>query len=218
MSARIVFDLDGTLVHSAPDIRAVANTVLGEEGAPPLSLEETIGCIGSGAAIFVVRMRALRGIADSEQDRLLETFIARYESGVTLSTLFPGMREALGALAGDGHRLGLCTNKPIAPTHALLRHFDLSDVFESVLGGDSLPVRKPDPAPLHAVLEAMGEGPALYVGDSDVDAETAARAGVPFVFFTEGYCHLPHDQITARARFSGFEELPGLVARVLRDG
>ncbi|QFS81736.1 Phosphoglycolate phosphatase, chromosomal [Roseivivax sp. THAF40] len=215
MGARIVFDLDGTLVHSAPDIQAVANSVLAEEGATALSLSETIGCIGSGAAVFVERMRTLRGIADTEQARLLETFISRYESGVTLSTLFPGMLAALDALAGAGHRLGLCTNKPIAPTHALLRHFALQDRFESVLGGDSLPVRKPDPAPLRAVLDALGEGPALYVGDSEVDAETAERAGVPFLFFTEGYCHLPQDEITAAARFSEFAELPGLVARVL---
>ncbi|SIS64784.1 phosphoglycolate phosphatase [Roseivivax lentus] len=214
MPARIVFDLDGTLVHSAPDIQAVANAVLAGEGAAALSLEETIGCIGSGAAIFVERMRALRGIGDAEQARLLESFIAQYESGVSLSTLFPGMRAALDGLAATGHRLGLCTNKPIAPTHALLRHFEMSDLFESVLGGDSLPVRKPDPEPLHAVLSGLGEGPALYVGDSEVDAETAARAGVPFVFFTEGYCHLPHDQITAAARFSEFAELPGLVARI----
>lgn len=215
MSARIVFDLDGTLVHSAPDIQAAGNAVLEAEGADGLSLPETIGCIGSGAAIFVERARALRGIPDSAQVRMLEAFLARYEGGHGLSTLFPGMRAALDALRAQGHRLGLCTNKPIGPTHGLLRHFGLADLFDTVLGGDSLPVCKPDPAPLLAALEGLGDGPALYVGDSEVDAETAMRAGVPFVFFTEGYCHLPQDQIDAVARFSAFADLPGVVAEGL---
>ncbi|MHA6325303.1 phosphoglycolate phosphatase [Roseivivax sp. CAU 1753] len=217
MSARIVFDLDGTLIDSAPDICAVGNSVLDDEGLPRLTLDEAITCIGSGAAAFVAGMRALRGIPDAEQARLLETFIARYETGNALTELYPGVRAALGSLAAGGHRLGLCTNKPIGPTHAVLRHFDLDQTFGAVIGGDSLDTRKPDPAPLLAALAALGDGPALYVGDSEIDAGTAERAGVPFLLYTEGYCHVPLDTLTQRARFSDFADLPGLVAEVL-DG
>ena len=215
MSARIVFDLDGTLIDSAPDIRAGANGILAEEGAEPLTPEEARSFIGSGAAVFVERMRRARGIPDSEQARLLATFIARYEGFVGLTTVYPGVPQALAALRAGGHRLGLCTNKPIRPTHAVLGHFGLDGFFGTVWGGDSLPQRKPDPAPLLAAFAALGDGSAVYVGDSEVDAETAERAGVPFLLFTEGYRRTAAADLRHSAMFDDFAALPGLVADLL---
>lgn len=218
--ARIVFDLDGTLIDSAPDIRAGANALLAEEGHAPLSVAETRSFIGNGAAVFVQRMRAARGIAGDQHDRLLAEFTRRYETFVDLTHPYPGAVAALNALAQAGHILGICTNKPLRPTRAVLDRLDLTGFFATIWGGDSLTVHKPDPAPLHAAFQALGTGPAsaapmIYVGDSEVDAETAQRAGVPFVLFTEGYRKTPLDQVPHTHAFDDFAALPGIVAGML---
>jgi len=114
-----------------------------------------------------------------------------------------------------GHALGVCTNKPAEPARAVLAHLGLLDRFAVVVGGDSLPVTKPDPAPLRAALEALPPGAAVFVGDSEVDAETARAAGVPFLLFTEGYRKSPISALPHAAAFAHWGALPGLVARVL---
>ncbi|WP_224814669.1 phosphoglycolate phosphatase [Hasllibacter sp. MH4015] len=209
--ARIVFDLDGTLIDSAPDIRLAANGALEGTGAAPLSLAETRGFVGAGAAIFVTRMMAARGLPDGMHGDLLHRFVARYEGAVHLTEIYPGAAEVLAELKGQGHRMGLCTNKPIAPTRAVLAHLDLARFFEVVIGGDSLSVRKPDPAPLRAALDALGEGVPIYVGDSEVDAETALRADVAFMLYTQGYRSTPVDELAHHAAFADWSEVPGLV-------
>ena len=213
--ARIVFDIDGTLVDSAPDIRAHASAILAREGAAPLTIDETRRFVGNGAAVFVARMRAARGIPDSEQARLLAAFHAGYDAAVDLTLPYPGVVPALDALAAAGHRLGICTNKPLVPCRALLAHLGLLDRFAVTIGGDSTPVVKPDPAPLRAAFAAMGEGPMLYVGDSEIDAETAVRAGVPFLLFTEGYRRSPPEAIPNDAAFADFGALPAQVTGLL---
>jgi len=209
--SRVVFDLDGTLIDSAPDIRQIANEVLAAEDRPPVSLAETKGFIGSGAPKFVERMRAARDLPDAAQDRMLERFVTLYDDAVGLTRPYPGAVAALEALAAAGHRLGLCTNKPLAATQAVLDHLDLARHFEIVLGGNSLPQRKPDPAPLHAAFAALGTGHRIYVGDSEVDAETARRAGVAFLLFTEGYRKSPAEALPHQAAFDDFARLPALV-------
>lgn len=213
--ARIVFDLDGTLIDSAPDIHAIANLVLAGVGAAPISFPETHRFIGNGAAVFVARMRGARGLGDSMQAQLLAEFVALYDTAVTRTHPYPGVENALRALQADGHRLAVCTNKPQRPARAVLAHLRLDGFFETVLGGDSLTVRKPDPSPLVAAFEALGSGPMIYVGDSEVDAETAARAGVAFLLFTEGYRKTPVAQLPHRAAFDDFDALPGLVSDCL---
>ncbi len=211
MMARIVFDLDGTLIHSAPDIRTIANSILSEERMELISLDETIDFIGNGASVFIEKMRAARGIPDADHDRLLTVFQDRYETVLELTAPYPNVRESLAHLIVAGHRLGLCTNKPMRATRAVLSHLSLTDPLSVVYGGDSLDKRKPDPAPLLATLDDLGTGPCLYVGDSEVDAETADRAGVPFLLFTEGYRKTPAEDLPHLARFSDFAELPDLV-------
>jgi len=210
--AVIAFDLDGTLVDSAPDLHGVANEVLAEEGAELLTLEEARGFIGRGAANFIAQMRAARGIPDSEQDRLLAEYLARYEGAVGRTIVFPGVVSALEALAADGHVLAICTNKPERPTAAVLAHFDLARFFAAVVGGDTLPVRKPDAAPLVEAFQRAGaDGPRLFVGDSEIDAGASEAAGVPFVLFTEGYRKSPVGDLAHAAAFADFAELPGVV-------
>lgn len=213
--ARIVFDLDGTLIDSAPDIHGIANVLLAEEGLAPISLDQTRDFIGNGAGVFVQRMRAARDVPDSEQTRLLDSFVARYDTAVTLTRPYDGVVEALQTLRAAGHNLGICTNKPIRPCRAVLSHLDLDQYFETFWGGDSLPVHKPDPAPLDAAFAALPPGPELYVGDSDVDAQTALNAAVPFLLYTEGYRKHPVEEMPHSAAFSHFGDLPGLVARLL---
>ena len=205
--ARIVFDLDGTLIDSVPDLHAVANSVLADEGAAPITLDDARSYIGDGTAVFVARMRHARGIPDAEQDRILAAYMDRYEGAVAHTTVYPGVRAALDALGRD-HALGVCTNKPVRPLTRVLAHFHLARHFRAVVGGDTLPVHKPDPAPLLAAFDELGDGPRLYVGDSEVDATTADRAGVPFLLFTEGYRKGPAADMPHAAAFADWADLP----------
>ena len=214
MRANVVFDLDGTLIDSLPDIHASANRLLAARGLAPIALETARGFIGQGAPAFVDRLAQARAIPEADRPALLADFLEGYDDAVTLTHPYPGVGAALAEI-GRTARLGICTNKPHRPSMAVLRHLRLEGVFDVVLGGDSLPVRKPDPRPLHETLARMGPGAAVFVGDSETDAETARRAGVPFALFTRGYrkaavAELPHD-----AAFDDFADLPGIVAALV---
>lgn len=206
--ARIVFDLDGTLIDSARDVQGIANAILSELESRPLSLSEARRFMGEGVPIFVDRMIASRELDEELRPRMVERFLALYEAAVELTRPYPGVAETLHALARDGHHLGLCTNKPEAPARAVLRHLGLEEPFEIIVGGDTLDCRKPNPAPLRAAFDRMATtSTRIYVGDSETDAECALRADVPFVLFTEGY-RKGKGGMTCRAAFSSFTELP----------
>lgn len=213
--ARIVFDLDGTLIDSAPDIHGIANKVLEQEGCEGITLEQTHDFIGNGAAVLVAKMRKARGIAESEQARLLADLVARYDDAVELTLPYPGVLDALDNLKASGHKLGICTNKPIRPCRSVLAHLRMDHYFDTMWGGDSLSVHKPDPAPLHAAFAELGDGPQLYVGDSDVDAETGQRAGVPFMLYTEGYRKCPVEDMPHTVAFDDYAGFPKLVQDLL---
>lgn len=212
-----VFDLDGTLIDSAPDIHAAANAALAIVDAPPLDFGTVRGFIGNGAGVLVDRVIVAAGLpADPAfRDRLLAAFLERYETAVTLTRLYPGVAAMLDRMAAEGWHLGLCTNKPEGPTRAVLRHFGLDRHFAALVGGDTLTVRKPDPAPLHAAIAALGDLPSVFVGDSEVDAETAQAAGVPFALFTGGYRKSPADALPHAVCFAHHDALPALAARML---
>lgn len=211
MDLAVVFDLDGTLIDSAPDIHAIANRVLTEVDADPITLEQTRSFIGNGASVFVARMRRARGIGDGEHDRLHRAFLALYDDAVELTRPYPHVVEVLNLLKSGGARLGVCTNKPIRPAERVLQHLGLIRFFDAVFGGDSLPVQKPDAAPLLATFEALRAATGVYVGDSEVDAETAVRADVPFLLFTEGYYRRDPSEIPHCASFDSFRDLPALI-------
>lgn len=216
--AALVFDLDGTLIDSAPDIRNVGSAALAVAGLAPMTLAETRACIGHGAAAFVTQALALRGVTDDAalHARVLQVFLDRYDDAVGATLPYPGVPEALAALRGAGHRLALCTNKPTRPTRAVLAHVGLTEAFEVLVCGDTLPQRKPDPAPLLAAVQALGGGAAIYVGDSEVDAATADGARLPFLLFTEGYRKRPVEDLYHSHSFADFAALPGLVDDLLR--
>lgn len=209
----IIFDLDGTLVDSLPDIAAALNNVMVAEGHEPFDSEAVKGFIGGGIPALAARAMEARAIPPSESERLTRAIRAVYTAEpATRTNVFFGVPMALVALQQAGHVLGVCTNKPEEPARAILDHLGLSPFFASILGAGRLPVIKPDPAPLYQVIADLGGGKAIFVGDSRIDAETARAAGVPFLLYTGGYrkeaVHdLPHD-----AAFGDFTRLPALIA------
>ncbi len=212
----LVFDLDGTLIDSAPDIHAVANKVFEAKGLQPFSFDVVRGFIGNGVGVLVSRLLQSQGLEQTEalQGELVENFVNFYEEAFDLTTVYPGVPDALEALAALGHPMGICTNKPEGPARAALQHFRLDGFMRAVIGGDSLPRRKPDPAPLWAAFAALGEEYGLFVGDSEVDAATAAAAGVPLALYTEGYRKAPVEGLGAKLVFGDFHALPQLVTHL----
>ena len=217
--AAVIFDLDGTLVDSAPDIHVAVNRLLADMGEAALSAETVRSFIGNGVPTLVARVLAAcgHGPDPARQAEWQAGFLRHYEAdSATLTQLYPGVTAALSALARGGHPLALCTNKPELPARKILRAFGLDGYFPVVIGGDSLPQRKPHPAPLLAAAAGL-EGPVLFVGDSEVDAETARAARVPFLLFTEGYRKAPVHALPHAARFGRYSDLPALVARIAAD-
>ena len=214
----IVFDLDGTLVDSAPDIQAAANRMLAGEGLAPLDLATVTSFIGNGLPKLVERVMGARGIDMARHGELTRVTHDIYSAASTVLTRpYPNLIAALEALAAAGHVMGVCTNKPEAPARDILRDLDMERFFRVVVGGDTLPVKKPDPAPLHRSFEALGATARLYVGDSEVDAATAHGAGVDFALFTKGYRKVPVKELPHRAAFDDFEALPGIVDAAFRE-
>jgi phosphoglycolate phosphatase len=209
----LVFDLDGTLIDSAPEIHAVANKVFAAKGLQSMAFDAVRNAIGNGVGVLVSRLLQAQGHdgSGSLHADLVSDFVKIYEEAFDLTTLYPGVAEVLAALSGGGHPMAVCTNKPEGPARAVLRHFGLDAHFPVVIGGDTLPTRKPDPAPLLAALHALEAGPSLFVGDSEVDAETAHAAGVPLALYTQGYRKTPAEALQAKIVFDDFHALPGLV-------
>ncbi|WP_101067207.1 phosphoglycolate phosphatase [Roseovarius salinarum] len=211
-----VFDLDGTLIDSAPDIHAAVNRMLAEEGLPRLDLATVTGFIGNGLPRLVERVIDRLGVAPDQHARLTQRTLVLYNAQPSaLSRPFPNLAGALDALRAQGWALGVCTNKPLAPARDILRDFGLDGHFAAVVGGDCLAVKKPDPAPLTLAFERLGAARGLFVGDSEIDAETAARAGVPFALFTEGYRKRPVAELPHSFAFSDFAELAALAGGAL---
>lgn len=213
----LIFDLDGTLVDSAPDIHAAVTRTLAEEGAPPLSLEEIRSFVGHGVPTLISRVMAARyEVPDEDRAEHLERrFMSHYTAvPVERTTLHPGVREALAALAAAGHRIGLCTNKPRRAACAVLAAFGIDHRFAVVTGGDSLTERKPHPAPLLATLRALGGGDAAFIGDSEIDAAAAAAAGMPLLLYTGGYRQVPLEALTHLRAFDQFIALPAIAAEL----
>lgn len=208
----ILFDLDGTLVDSAPDLIGALDTLLIEHGRSPVGVVEGRTMIGDGAAKLVERGFAARGGAPAPLPTLVSSFLGIYEGRLTRETrAFDGVASTLRSLATRGLALGVCTNKPDRATHELLAALDLARYFTAVVGGDG--VRKPDPDPVNRCLAALGgsRASALFVGDSPVDLAAARAAGLPIVLVSFGYTAVPARALGADRVIDRFEDLARLL-------
>lgn len=198
-----------------PDLVAALNRMLAARGLAPLSAVETVPMIGDGVGKLVERAMAARGRTARPAD--VAEYSADYMAHVAVdSVLFPGVRETLDALAGDGWRLAICTNKPEAATHAVLAALGVAGLFCAIGAGDSFPVRKPDPAHVLATLRAAGGTveTAVMAGDHRNDVLAAGGAAVRSVFCCWGYgTPAMADGATAVAR--DFPDLGVIVRRLL---
>jgi phosphoglycolate phosphatase len=202
----VVFDLDGTLIDSLPDIATAVNHVLAGRGIEALPAARVEGMIGDGAKILLTRAFAARGAVADEAD--MAVFMDYYTvHGTDETKPYPGMVEALGALRAAGHELGVCTNKPEVAAREILAGLGLDVYFKVVTGGDSTPYRKPDGRHLAATLAALGARQAVMVGDHQNDIVAAAGCGIPAIFAAWGYGQAQGD-FTARTA----SEIPGIVA------
>ncbi|MBM3566718.1 MAG: phosphoglycolate phosphatase [Alphaproteobacteria bacterium] len=214
----VLFDLDGTLVDSAPDLLSALNRLLAAEGRARIRLEQVKMMIGDGVRKLVDRGFSATGASPSQAElgRLTRAFIADYEANATVETrLFPGVTETLAGLRAAGLALGVCTNKPEAATREILSALAIESLFAAVVGGDTVPgAAKPDPRPVRALIERLGadSSAALMVGDSPNDIEAARRARIPVIAVRFGYTRTPPDELGADRLIGHFKELPGVLA------
>jgi phosphoglycolate phosphatase len=202
----VIFDLDGTLIDAAPDLRAALNRVLAEQGQAPLTLEDVHRMIGDGAKILVERAFAERGQVARPEN--LVAFLADYEANAVVETVvYPGVKDALTALWDAGHPLAVCTNKPRAATRIILGALGLDGFFPVVIGGDSTPYRKPDPRHLAAAVEALGVTAAVMVGDHENDMAAARGLNIPGIFAAWGY-----GETVGYQTANSVAELPAIIA------
>lgn len=205
----VIFDLDGTLADTAPDLAAALNHALGRLGRPPVAAERVRHLVGHGARALLRRGLAESGAADEALvEQGFPLFIDFYADHICAGTwIYEGLERALDGLHARGVRMAVCTNKMERLTHFLLEALGWTARFDAVVGGDTLPVRKPDPAPLREAIARVGGGRAAFVGDSITDADTARTAGVPFVAVSFGFSDRPATQLGADAVIDHYDSL-----------
>ncbi|MBW8813949.1 MAG: phosphoglycolate phosphatase [Caulobacterales bacterium] len=218
--AVIAFDLDGTLVDTAPDLIGTLNVLLADERLPPLPIDEARPFIGRGARWMIERGFQAAG-ADLDRprtDALFDRFIAHYREHIAdESRPFPGCAAALDGLKARGAKLAVCTNKRTDLSVALLKALGLASRFEAVIGSDATPAIKPDPRHLQTAVEAVGGAMdrAILVGDAATDAGAARAAGAGLILVSFGYTETPAAELHPDILIDHFEELAAACERLL---
>jgi len=219
----IVFDLDGTLVDTAPDLVASLNVVLAREGLQPVAYAEGRLMVGGGARVMVERGIKARGrlLPAAEIDRLERDFITHYADHIAVhSQPFDGVEATLDQLAGRGCHLAVCTNKLEWLSLRLLDTLKLSPRFRAICGADTFGVSKPDPTILNRTIERAGgdKARAIMIGDSSTDIATARAASIPVIAVDFGYTDVPVAELKPDRVVSAFSELPGAISQLLSTG
>jgi phosphoglycolate phosphatase len=215
----VIFDLDGTLVDSLPDIAAAMNATLAEDGVVPIPDADIRRMIGEGAQAAVEQALIYRGLAADQAavERLLHRFEPHYmKYSQAGSRVYPGGREVLAALTGTGIACGLCTNKPQFVTDVVMQVTGLDRFMGAVIGASDRRAKKPAPDMLLAAIAGLGHTAmdAVMVGDSIADFTTARAAKVPVILVDFGYSRKPVYDLGADAIISHLSELPKALADV----
>jgi phosphoglycolate phosphatase len=213
----LVFDLDGTLVDTVPDLHAALNEMLRERGHQPLSPQQVKPMIGDGVPTLVARALAASAGDPAEAALALPRFLEIYEANAArLSRAYPGVPETLRALRRRGYATAVCTNKPQRATIAVLQGLDLLPLFDAIAGGDRFPVRKPDPGHLLGLIGELGARveESAMIGDNENDAAAARAAGLPLVLMRYGYARVDPETLGADALLDHFAELPQALERL----
>lgn len=221
MPPALIFDLDGTLVDTAPDLLDALNAILLREGRRAVDHADLRHLVGHGARIMLAEAFAMTGgaVDEARLHRLLDDYIARYESHVAVASRpFPGVEETLRELSGAGARLGVLTNKSQELTDLLLPALNMTRFFGAIHGAGRYGYIKPDARVFHHVVEELGGGPALMIGDSATDVATARAAGVPVIVVSYGYTPEPARTLGADAVVDDFADIPAAAQRLLERG
>lgn len=214
----VVFDLDGTLVDTAPDLIGSLNVLLGEKDLPLCAVDAVHHLVGRGSRAMIERgfAEAGRALSEEEAPALVARFIAIYLDRIAQdSRPFPGCLAALDVLSGAGARLAVCTNKRTDLSIALLKALGIDNRFVAIIGADSAPAAKPDPRHILHTIEASGGGRGLMVGDSNNDIDAAKAARLPSIAVTFGYTEIPAAELGADLVIDHYEALPEAVSRLL---
>jgi len=218
MSPALIFDLDGTLVDTAPDLLGALNAILIEEGRPPVNHADLRHLVGFGSRTMLTEALRMTGgeIEPARMPALVDDYIAHYRKHVAVASLpFPGVIETLDRLKADGARLGVLTNKPQELTDLLLPALEMERYFTAIHGAGRYSYTKPDARVFHHVVDELGGGPALMIGDSATDLATGRAAQVPVILVSYGYTPEPAATLGADAVTDDFREIPALAKRLL---
>lgn len=216
----IVFDLDGTLIDTAPDLIETLNLILGQHGVPAVAFDDARAMIGAGVKPLLQRALASKGLqfAPERIDALFEAYLKLYAAHIAdRSRPFPGLEAALDQLAADGCILAVCTNKLAWLSVLLLDKLDLSRRFAAICGQDTFAMRKPDPEMLRLTIARAGGdvARAVMVGDSMTDVATAKAARIPVVAVDFGYTDIPPAELGADRLIGHFDALVPAVKALL---
>jgi phosphoglycolate phosphatase len=218
----VIFDLDGTLADTSADLIAAANACFRQMGvgARLHPVEDALTAFHGGRAMLRLGLSRFGPFDESEIDRWYPVLLAAYEEGIDRETrLYPGAVEAVTALRAAGFATGICTNKPAGLAETLVRRLGVRDLFGSLVGADTLPVRKPDPAPYHLSVRQAGgvSARSILIGDTETDRKTATAAGVASVLVTFGPEGDGIARLKPEALLDAYADLPALAARLLPE-
>jgi phosphoglycolate phosphatase len=218
MSPALIFDLDGTLADTAPDLLGALNAILLAEGRPPVDHADLRHLVGFGARRMMEEAFKMTG-AEMDPARLpplIDAYIAHYRKHIAVASRpFPHVEETLASLKADGARLGVLTNKPQELTDLLLPALGMDKYFAAIHGAGRYGYNKPDARVFHHVVDELGGGPAIMIGDSITDLATARAAGAPVILVSFGYTPEPASTLGADIVVDDFAQIPSAILRLV---